>query len=215
MLETSLATTDSQSACFPGSPSFSAASLLSPGDVQAAVAKDLPGFCREVQGSWYLCGDVSDGMYERLVEQTSRDIAFRVSGIQTPVGAKYGIVSHQLGGHVHRFLLPLYEPRMGDFLLAVQKGRLAFQLGRHGSEEAVLLTPRVGLEREMLPLLALANPMPRELCKLALGELLVVVAEMGQSDRLPNLLDEAVADVSVSVVLPVQTLAQFQKRSDE
>lgn len=67
----------------------------------------------------------------------------------------------------------------------------------------------------MLPLLALASPMPRELAKRALGELLVVVAEIELSDRLPNLLDEASAEVGVSVVLPVQTLAQFQKRSEE
>jgi hypothetical protein len=190
-------------------PSFSPATLLSPGDVQSAVAHESADFRKQLQGSWYLCGDVSDEMYGLLSGQTCQDLALRVSGVRTPVGARYGIISHQLLGCVHRFLLPLYEPRIGDFLLAMRSGRLGFQLGRNGSEKVAALTAKVGVEPELLPLLAMANTLPREVAQAALAELPIVIAEMDQPGRLPSLTSEPVENVSLSVLLPTQTLGRL------
>lgn len=192
-------------------PVFTPATLLSPGDVQTAVAQQAASFPKGVQGSWYLCGDVSKEMYSLLADQTRQELSQRVFGIETPVGARYGILCQQVLGHSHRFLLPLYEPRVGDFLLAMRTGRLSFQLGHEGSEEGAMLTARTRFEPELLPLLALACPLPRELARLAIGELPMVIGEISQPNRLPMVGLEAVSEVSVSVVLPTQTLAQVLK----
>jgi hypothetical protein len=188
-----------------GMPSFFPATLMSPGDVQTAVAQEPLAFRKQVQGSWYLCGDISEEMYSVLAEQSRQELALRVFGVETPVGARYGIVCHQIRSYVHRFLLPLYEPRVGDFLLAMRGGRVGIQLGRDGSEQAAMLTAQVPLEPELVPLVNLATPLPRELARFAIGELPAVIAEMSQPTEF-KVGREPAHEVSLSIVLPTQTL---------
>lgn len=186
-------------------PPFFPATLWSPGEVQTALTQEPLALRKRFKGSWYLCGDVSKEMYSALAEQSRQELAFRVFGTESPVGARYGIVCHQIRAFVHRFLLPLYEPRVGDFLLAMRGGRLGIQLGRDGSEQAAMLTAQMPMEPELVPLVNLATPLPRELARLAIAELPAVIAEMRQLSRF-DVGPEPAHDVSLSVVLPTQTL---------
>lgn len=215
MIETQNGSKSSLSAEPRALPVFTPATLLSPGDVQTAVAQDAASFPKGAQGSWYLCGDVSKEMYSLLADQTRQELSQRVFGIETSVGARYGILCQQVHGHMHRFLLPLYEPRVGDFLLAMRRGRLSFQLGREGSEEGAMLTARTRFEPELLPLLNLASPLDRERARKAIRELPMVIAEINRPSRLPSVGLEQVSDVRVSVVLPTQTLAQVLKAASK
>ena len=189
---------------------FFPARLMSPGEVQTAAAREPAEYTKQVKGRWYLCGEVSDQMYRLIAGKPRQDLALRVSGIMTPAGARYGVVTHQLQGHVHRFLLPLYEPRVGDFLLGMKHGRIGFVLGRSETDDAVLLTGAACCEPEFLPLLALADPLPREIVGRVITELSQVIAEVSRPEWVPTCREgETVVDVSVSVVLPTQTLGGF------
>jgi hypothetical protein len=211
MIESKTGSNSPESSRLVRMPPFSPATLWSPGQVQTAIANEPPELRTKFQGSWYLCGDVSNEMYSLLAGSTRPELALRVFGIETPLGARYGILCHQIRGHVHRFLLPLYEPRVGDFLLAMRGGRLGIQLGRDGSEQAAMLTAEVPVEPELLPLVALASPLPGHLGRIVIGELPTVIAEISDPTRLPPVGPEPVNGVSLSVVLPTQTLAQLLK----
>lgn len=211
MIETQSGSNSSLSAEPRALPVFTPATLLSPGDVQTAVAKEAASFPKGVQGSWYLCGDVSKEMYSLLADQTRQELSQRVFAIETPVGAQYGVVCHQVLAHMHRFLLPLYEPRVGDFLLAMKTGRLGFQLGHEGSEEGAMLTSQTRFEPELSRLTRLASPLDREQARQAIGELPMVIAEISRPSRFRMVGLSPASDVSVSVVLPKQTLAQLFK----
>lgn len=208
MIETDPGNNPPQDAAPAHLPAFSPAALLSPGDVQTAIADAPAEMRRKFQGSWYLCGDVSKEMYALLAGRARSELALRVFGVETPVGARYGILCHQLRSHVHRFLLPLYEPRVGDFLLALGGGRLGIQLGCDGSEQAAMLTTGVPVEPELFPLVALASPLRPELARRVIGELPAVIAEMSEPTCLPAG-PEPASSVSLSVVLPTQTLQKL------
>jgi hypothetical protein len=210
MIDTPTGSNSPESPQLERMPAFSPATLWSPGEVQTAIAQEPLDLRKKFKGSWYLCGDISNEMFKVLAEESRQELALRVFGIETPVGARYGIVCHQIRSHVHRFLLPLYEPRVGDFLLAMRGGRLGIQLGREGSEHAAMLTAQAPLEPELVPLVKLASPLPRELARLAIGELASVIAETSQPSGF-NVGPEPAYEVSLSVVLPTQTLAQLLK----
>lgn len=183
---------------------------MSPGEVQTAAAREPDECTKQIKGRWYLCGDVSEKMYRLIAGKARQNLALRVSGFRTPAGARYGVVTHQLQGHVHRFLLPLYEPRVGDFLLGMRHGRISFVLGRSETDDVVLLTGAACGEAEFLPLLAMADPLPREIVGRVITELAQVIAEVSRPEWVPTCKEgELVVDISVSVVLPMQTLGSF------
>lgn len=94
---------------------------------------------RQVKGEWYLCGDVQSALFAMMKAEIRDAVSVRLTAFNTPAGGSYAVVSHQLFGWAHRFILPLYEPDVGMFLLGMQRDEMGFMFGNNGATDAVLL----------------------------------------------------------------------------
>ena len=136
-------------------------------------------------------------------------VSVRLTAFKTPAGGSYAVVSHQLFGWAHRFILPLYEPDVGRFLLATQQEEIGFMFGNNGATDAVLLhSPLKG--PAFAPLLPMTNPLSKATIHDVIGELPTVIGALNLPQQVPSLRrGETVTDVSVSVVLPTNAMVRF------
>ena len=189
--------------------SFFPARLMDPLEVKTAIENRPPEVGSWTNGKWYLCGDVRSEFFAMFKADFRDAIAVRLTAFSTPVGGHYAVLSHQLFGWAHRFVLPLYEPKVQEMLLEMQKEELGFLFGNEGAQDAVLM--RSPLSRAAFaPLLAMSNSLPKESVLNVITELPRVISAMNFPKQVPSLRrGEKVEDVSVSVVLPTQAIAQF------
>ena len=189
--------------------SFFPARLMDPMEVKTAIENRPPEVGSWTSGKWYLCGDVRSEFFAMFKAEFRDAIAVRLTAFITPAGGHYAVVSHQLFGWAHRFVLPLYEPKVQEMLLEMQKAELGFLFGNEGAQDAVLTRSPLG-RAAFAPLLAMTNPLPKESVLNVIAELPLVISAMNLPKQVPSLRrGEKVEDVSVSVVLPTQAMAQF------
>lgn len=189
--------------------SFFPARLMDPLEVKTAIENRPPEVGSWTSGKWYLCGDVRSKLFAMFMADFRDAIAVRLTAYCTPAGGNYAVISHQLFGCAHRFVLPLYAPKVQAMLLELQKVELGFLFGNEGGQDAVLT--RSPLSRSAFaPLLAMTNPLHKAALHDVLAELPRVISAMNQPKQVPSLRrGEKVEDVSVSVVLPTQAMIQF------
>lgn len=192
-------------------PPFFPARLMTPAEVTVAVADGPTEVQKRTEGKWHLCGDVCNAAFAILSEATRWETAMRISGFRTPIGAAYGVVSHQVRGHAHRFLLPLYETRVVDLLTDLERGGdMGFLLGREGNSEALLIEPQSGGLRGFGPLLAMSEPLSLGKGAEVISELSEVIRAVSQPAQVPSLSkSEPVVSVDVSVLMPIGTLQRL------
>ena len=192
-----------------GQGSFFPARLMDPLEVKTAIENRHPEIGSWTSGKWYLCGDVRSELFGMLKAEFRDAIAVRLTAYTTPAGGHYAVVSHQLFRWAHRFVLPLYEPKVQEMLMEMQKAKLGFIFGNEGAQDAVLT--RSPLSRAAFaPLLAMSNSLPTDSVLKVIAELPRVISAMNFPKQVPSLRrGEKVEDVSVSVVLPTQAIAQF------
>lgn len=192
-------------------PAFFPARLMTPTEVAAAVSDGPAEVRSRTQGKWHLCGDVSERTFAILSEAHRSETPMRISAFRTPTGAPYGIVSHQVRGLAHRFLLPLYEACVIELLTELRNGgELGFLLGRNGNREALLVEPPQGSLSGFAPLLAMSGSVGREQVGQVILELSRVVEAIANPAQIPTLrTGEAVLGVDVSAVMPIATLRSF------
>lgn len=188
---------------------FHPARLMTPAEVQKSTANHGPEVQKRTKGQWYLCGDVSLAMFAVLGAAVREEVAMRIDSFSSPAGARYAVVSHQVNGLVHRFLLPLYEPRVAEFVVGMSTGEVGFSLGKDGESDALLIgSPLPG--NRFVPVLSVAEPLRPETLHDALAEFPKVINTVKQPSQVPSLRrGEPVLDVSVSVVMPTRALMQL------
>ncbi|NML45935.1 hypothetical protein HHL11_19455 [Ramlibacter sp. G-1-2-2] len=185
---------------------FYTASILTPEEV-AERTEQYPEKVRcVVTGNWFLCGDLSEQMFDLVKADWPGDLSIRVTAFASPIGVYYGVLSHQAKGHAHRFVLPLYEPSAGELLKAIQQTPLMFMLGRDEEVEAMVL-PCPLPTRDFAPLLALCSQPAREQLRDAVAELPNVISVLKEPAQVPTAIHgREVTHVDVSVLLPTQSL---------
>jgi hypothetical protein len=192
---------------------FFPARLMDPLEVKKAIENRPSEVGSWTAGKWYLCGDVSSELFAMLKAEFCDAMAVRLTAFSTPAGGNYAVVSHQFFGWAHRFVLPLYEPKVQEMMLDMQKGELEFLFGNEGAQDAVLT--RSPLSRAaFMPLLSMTNSLPKESLLEVFSELPLVISAMNQPRQVPSIRQgEKVKDVSVSFVLPSQAIKQFLSRN--
>jgi hypothetical protein len=198
-------------------PAFFPARVMTPTQVAAAVADGPDEVKSRAQGKWHLCGDVSNEMFAVLSAAIRSETAMRISAFSAPSGARYGVVTHQVHGFAHRFLLPLYESCVVDLFTALKGGeQLAFLLGRAGNSEALLLKPPQGSLSGFAPLFAMCGPLARGAVGEGIMELARVIEALALPQQIPTLRQgEPVVRVNVSAVMPARTLESLLIRAKE
>lgn len=85
-----------------------------------------------VRGRWMLAGAVNDELYSSLEANDGSDIAAQVAYMNSPLGANYTVVTCQLDERQHRFVLPMYEPKVVDLLTNAATQPLSIYLENKG-----------------------------------------------------------------------------------
>lgn len=176
--------------------------LMSPEEVDKATEDHDHRTRQRVRGHWFLCGDCSQEMYDDIVRQSDVALRHSLGVFQRGDGAKFLVVTHQLGNAQHRFLVPMWDPRMPDLLEAVSHGRYSISLARKGDTQALVLSADADapLAAELRKHLDITGPDAQQLQALLRGlpQLMESAAEPEHfSDLMAGV---AVTDVSVSIV---------------
>jgi hypothetical protein len=112
------------------------ANLLNPTEVEFVTRESPLEQSEKLRGQWLLDGTVSRKMYAALVDNFPYDLVARLSVFPTPMGAAYAVITTQIGICQHRFVLPLYEPKVTDFLASVCQWPLNICLGNESDDDA-------------------------------------------------------------------------------
>jgi hypothetical protein len=173
--------------------------LMSPNDVRSAIYQRSRFVPQEYQQSWYLCGDVTDEFFRRVVshEKITHSLnIFRVNG-----STSFAVFCLQIREHQARFLLPLAAEKSVRFVEQVERTGVFLSLGRAGNREALLvefIDERNQL-RELRGVVSECARLPRDI---DLVELRMASYAMTQMTAIPRGAGvEVVSEVCLSVVL--------------
>ena len=176
--------------------------LMSPNEVDEAT-EDYDHLTRlRVEGHWFLCGDCSQEMFDGIARQGEAALRYSLGVSQRGDDTKFLVITHQLGNAQHRFLVPMWDPRVSNLLEAFSLGQTSISLARKGDTQAVVLslTADAPFALELRKHLNMSMPEPQQLHALlrAMPEWMETAAE---PEHFPNLMEgAAVTDVSLSIV---------------
>lgn len=176
--------------------------LMSPKEVEEATEDYDHQTRQRVRGHWFLCGDCSQEMFDGIARQGEAALRYSLGVSQRGDDIKFLVVTHQLGNAQHRFLVPMWDPRVPNLLEAFGQGQTSISLARKGDTQAVVLslTADAPYALELRKHLDVYMPDPQRLQALlrAMPQWMETAAE---PEQFPNLMEGlAITDVSVSIV---------------
>ena len=176
--------------------------LMSPNEVEEATEGYDPHVRSRIRGHWSLCGDCSQEMFDGIARLGAAALRYSVGVSQRGDDTKFLVITHQLGNAQHRFLVPMWDPRVSNLLEAFSLGQTSISLARKGDTQAVVLslTADAPFALELRKHLNMSMPEPQQLHALlrAMPEWMETAAE---PEHFPNLMEgAAVTDVSLSIV---------------
>ena len=176
--------------------------LMSPKEVEEATEDYDHQTRQRVRGHWLLCGDCSQEMFDGIARQGEAALRYSLGVSQRGDDTKFLVVNHQLGNAQHRFLVPMWDPRVPNLVEALSQGQTSISLARKGDTQAVVLslTADAPYALELRKHLDMFMPDPQRLQALlrAMPEWMETAAE---PEQFPNLMEGlAITDVSVSIV---------------
>jgi hypothetical protein len=148
-----------------------------------------------------LCGDLKVSTFERFSCFFGDYISLRVSGFASTSGNKWGVITHQVEGHQHRFILPLWEARTADFIRAMLSTGFGFSLGCKGESRTLLfMAQRL---QDLVPFLSLSETAGTPEMADWVKEMPMLISMLGRSEAIPSIVPKhRVLDVSISMVIP-------------
>ena len=182
------------------------AEIHSPDDVEF-MFQDFPEVERAaVRGRWMLAGAVSDELYSSFEVNDGFDIAAQVEHLSSPIGATYTVITCQIDERQHRFVLPMFEPKVVDLLAKAAKQPLCIYLENKGSMKR-------GITYDC-PLQPKRFAGAKERCQSIgarkrvdfLVEFPAIVSTFLATDTVPSLNGRQVREVDASYVLPLTGL---------
>ena len=176
--------------------------LMSPKEVEEATEDYDHQTRQRVRGHWLLCGDCSQEMFDGIARQGEAALRYSLGVSQRGDDTKFLLITHQLGNAQHRFLVPMWDPRVPNLVEALNQGQTSISLARKGDTQAVVLslTADAPFALELRKHLNMSMPEPQQLQALLRGlpQLMETAAE---PEHFPNLMEgAAVTDVSLSIV---------------
>lgn len=179
---------------------LSEGTILTPAQVNEILLGRNETENSRLKNRWMLCGDVSRTMHERLRHAELKDLLSAVSVIGDLSQGLYVVLTHQLEDMQHRFVMPVYEPMVAQFVKSLETDDYVVALGAEGGNEALVVAglPNEGWPRtrEFLP----------EVARHPLNEMVEAfgptVTDIARLDTLPALGGREVRQLSLSVVLP-------------
>lgn len=184
-------------------PHLHTARLLSPRDAEIAFNDFPEDGLAKVRGYWMLVGAVNKAMYARLRAYGDEPISALLTGFQTPSGAAYAAMCCQIGGSQHRFLLPLYSAEVVKFLRASPDKPLNINLECAGEPNGSMLYNCSLQPDHYISALIVSQMIDQTRFSSFSAELPSAISTATAVDFVPSLNGQAVRDVDVSVLLPL------------
>ena len=182
--------------------------LLSPSQVANCLANMSDKQRELLTVQWLLTGTVSKKGFAVLIANTTCDLVTEIRTLQRPSGAAYVLISCQLGNWQHRFVLPLYDARVREYLFDIREP-LSLQLSCAGSEEAFIfdyLIPR----HELKSILEVGRMIDLKDRNSLFLEWANLIGDMLTPAGIPSLsATHVVRDVDVSALIPEGAGAHF------
>ncbi|MFC3456983.1 hypothetical protein [Massilia haematophila] len=175
--------------------------LMAPSEVQEAIyqRKGIPS----LHPGWCLCGDVKASMFDAIIEH-GNGVDIRLSGFVGPADGAFATITQQLGGAQHRYLLPLYEPCVVEFLEALERQPIQTMLGREGQTQAIVLQNKLSW-RNIAPLVEMCQQNRRVGVEETLAEVIEAIHAVSRPETIPSVYKGvSLTDLSVSVIVPMQ-----------
>lgn len=183
-------------------PRLHTAVLFNPAEVDIAF-KDYPSVARhKLRGLWMLVGAVNGEMYSAFKANAGNDVAAQLTVFPTPAGAVYGVVTCQLGAHQHRFVFPMFNPKVVQLLASATKESLNIYLESAGELREGMLYDCLLTPEQFMPARAMSRALDHRKQKDFVREFPSVISEMLALDLMPSLNSEEVCGVDVSVLMP-------------
>jgi hypothetical protein len=182
-------------------PQLHTAVLMNPVEVDAASENHPTEVHHKLHGRWMLVGAVNKEMYLAFKANAGNDVATQLNVLPTLAGAAYGIVTSQIGAYQHRFVLPLYNSEVVEFLASTANFLNVYlestgELGEGMLYDCSLAPDQIALARTM------SKTIDCYQLEQFTKELPSVITEMLSLDLMPSLNAEIVLAVDVSVLLP-------------
>lgn len=189
-------------------PRLHTAVLLNPAEVDVAF-KDYPAEARlEVCGRWMLIGAVHPATYSAFKANAGGDITADMTVFPTPSGAVAALLSCQFGARQHRFVLPLFEPKVMEMLAAATQGALNIYLECAGELAEGMLYGCPLPPEFRLPARAMCRQIDVQKRSDFTAELPSIILEALTLELVPSLNAAEVSDVDVSILLPQSGMAE-------
>jgi len=182
------------------------ARIMKPSEVASATRGQPPEVIAGIRGRWMLCGDVARPTFEAMRAADRGELGFRLSAFESPSGNVYCVMTHQVGSHQHRYLLPLWDGPALACIRGMTVGRHGFMLGCAGDKDALVL-PSVAPRSDFKPLLAMARSAPDMPESELVSEMPLALGIFARLDAMPSFWPNVEVDtLSVSLVTPTALL---------
>lgn len=190
------------------------ATLMRPEQVRDAMAaRKLPKSGQGPEG-WFLCGDVSAPMFAIIAgERVGRDL--NVAAFTKERAGNYVVFTQQTGMFQHRFVLPLFEPPVPEFVHSLRDAPMQVSMGDAGREMTAVSSTRLPwtMIAPVVQMVQAAADIDDEEVVLSIQSLITRVCDI---DTIPSLHGQPpVRDLSVSVLLPTHTLGRVKRSLGE
>ena len=174
--------------------------LMSPNEVEEATEGYDPHVRSRIRGHWSLCGDCSQEMFDGIARLGAAALRYSVGVSQRGDDTKFLVITHQLGNAQHRFLVPMWDPRVPNLLEAFSQGQTSISLARKGDTRAVVLPTAADAPMAQRLRNHLHVPEQQQIQAL-LQTLPALIEQAAQPQRIPTLVEgQDISDVSVSIV---------------
>ncbi|PZR48596.1 hypothetical protein [Paraburkholderia fungorum] len=178
---------------------LTSARLMNPEEVR--VAMEERGAGAPALGGWFLCGDVSAPMFDAMTEQRG-PCGFSLTALTHVRAGNYFVFAQQRGIFQHRFLLPLFESPVPEFLASLRDAPIQVAMGDAGEERAAVAMARIPWST-VEPIAGLVQSDDRlgieDMCS-GIETVVARVCQYSGIELVPG--QPAPRDLSVSVLLP-------------
>lgn len=182
------------------------ARLMSPSEVKFAL-QDRDDVPRLMQKRWYLCGDVTEELWE-LLPDSRIEQKFRVTAFTSPDNTMYAAFCVQLEHRQIRFLMSVSDENAMKFLSEIGVAGLSLSLGRNGGDETSLIEFKIS-PQAIEPLIHMVQRAKRLAGIEILEELKFAVPIAMQNNFVPSVIPEyEISQVCLNIVLPELLIPQ-------
>lgn len=159
------------------------------------------------QNAWSLCGTVSPPLFKLVKAMPNVDVSGRVSVFGTG-RLQYLVINHQFSSYQCRFVLPLYEPVVREFLAHGISHPFWYSLAEEGGHNALILVSDGELSESFKHVLQLTTELTKNEQVDAVRSVLAEAQGLAEAELLQN---AQTTHVETTLIFPEMTFFAVQE----